>query len=135
MSKIHKLQLYSPSVQDDQTAFSCFCIVSFIPTFNIRTHLAVCFTRLRIISPYAATKGTYTLLFTRSLPLITFIPIKLLRTESGRVQYLLYAPGPACICTRASVCMCVHSVSQDGHSEWSIPRHLYPRLYFCRLSL
>lgn len=63
--------------------------------YNIWTYLFVCFAAFTLFFPYIATKKIYR--YTRSsshaLPLITFIPIKLLRTESGKGRGDLLYPG------------------------------------------
>lgn len=52
--------------------------------FNNWIHLFVCCARLRIIFPYSPQLKEYIRSSSHALPLITFIPIKLPRTESGK---------------------------------------------------
>lgn len=47
-------------------SFFLACASAFMPIFNIWTHLFACFAASAVIFPYTATKGIYTLLFTRS---------------------------------------------------------------------
>lgn len=70
--------------------------INFMLIFNNWIHLFVCCARLRIIFPYPPQLKEYIRSSSHALPLITFIPIKLPRTESGKGR----AEGsyiPACV--------------------------------------
>lgn len=68
----------------DSFSFLPLALISFIPIFNIWTHLFVCFCRLRVIFFPPPQLKEYIRSSSHALPLITFIPIKLPRTESGK---------------------------------------------------